>query len=329
MPHALVRLVEVLDGELTVCMDCEPKLEYGLAAPRFARDREHAVATCGGPERLFLRSDVALRIEGSTASSRVRLAAGERAAWVVHRRAGTYAPSPDPLDARATLEDSAETWRSWSREHGGYEGAQRDRVQFAGLVFQGLTYQPTGALVAAATTSLPEVPGGQDNWDYRYGWLRDASMTARALSASTCPSEARRYFDWMVRAAVTGRAEEQVQIVFGVDGERDLSEHRLEHLDGHLRSRPARIATRRGARSSSTCSATCSTARGSSATSSAHPIRSARGFCVSSPTARRANGASPTPASGKDATASATTSCRRWAAGSPSIARCASPTSSA
>jgi GH15 family glucan-1,4-alpha-glucosidase len=118
---------------------------------------------------------------------------------------------------------------------------QRDRVQFAGVVFQGLTYQPTGALVAAATTSLPEVPGGEDNWDYRYGWLRDAAMTARALSASTCASEARRYFDWMVRAAVTCREEEQVQIVFGVEGERDLSEHRLEHLDGHLGSRPVRI----------------------------------------------------------------------------------------
>ena len=243
VPHALVRRVEVLDGELTVCMECEPKLEYGLAVPRFARDRDddHAVVTRGGPERIFLRSDVGLSIDGSTASSRVPLAAGQHAAWVLHRRAGTYAPRPDRLDARATLQDTTEAWRSWSRQHGGYEGVRRDRVRFAGLVFQGLTYQPTGALVAAATTSLPEIRGGEDNWDYRYGWLRDASMTVRALSASTCDSEARRYFDWMVRAAVTCREEEQVQVVFGVEGERDLSEHRLAHLDGHLRSRPVRI----------------------------------------------------------------------------------------
>jgi hypothetical protein len=95
-PHALVRFVEVLDGELTVCMDCEPKLEYGLAVPRFARDGDAAVASYGGPERLFLRSDVRLQIDGSTASSRVRLAAGQCAGWVLHRRAGDVRAVTDP-----------------------------------------------------------------------------------------------------------------------------------------------------------------------------------------------------------------------------------------
>jgi GH15 family glucan-1,4-alpha-glucosidase len=163
------------------------------------------------------------------------------AAWTLQRRAGAFASTPGPLDARAALADTTEAWRSWSREHTGYEGLHAERVHFASRIFQGLTFQPTGAIVAAVTTSLPEIAGGDANWDYRYGWLRDAAMTVRALSASACATEGRRYFDWMVRAAVTCRAEQQVQIVFGVDGECDLSEHRLEHLTGHLGSRPVRV----------------------------------------------------------------------------------------
>jgi GH15 family glucan-1,4-alpha-glucosidase len=241
VPRALVRRAEVLDGELTIDMRCTPKLEYGLAVPRFTREAE-GVTTAGGPERLFLRSDGApLEIEGSTACSRIRLAAGQQAAWILHRAVGTYAQAPATLHPGRTLEDTTAAWRSWSQQHAGYTGLHSDRVHFASLVFQGLTYQPTGALVAAPTTSLPEVLGGEDNWDYRYAWLRDAAMTVRALSASACSDESLRYFDWMVRAAVTCRAEEQVQIVFGVDGERDLSEHRLEHLDGHRGSRPVRV----------------------------------------------------------------------------------------
>ena len=241
VPRALARHAEVLEGELTVCMECAPKLEYGLAVPRFACEAG-GVATIGGPERLFLRSDGAdLEIDGSRARSRVRLAAGEHASWVLHRVAGTYAAPPPRLDAREVVEDATAAWRSWARRHAGYDGLHGERVRFASLVFQGLTYQPTGALVAAPTTSLPEVAGGDANWDYRYAWLRDAAMTVRALGVSACSDEPLRYFDWMVRAAVTCRAEEQVQIVFGVEGERDLSEHRLEHLAGHLGSRPVRV----------------------------------------------------------------------------------------
>lgn len=241
VPRALARQTEVLAGEVTVCMECAPKLEYGLAVPRWAR-ADGGVATAGGPERLFLRSDGAeLEIDGSIARSRVRLMAGQQASWVLHRAPGTYAAAPARLDARATLQDTTAAWRSWARQHAGYDGLHGERVRFASIVLQGLTYQPTGALVAAPTTSLPEVPGGDANWDYRYAWLRDAAMTVRALSVSACSDESLRYFDWMVRAAVTCRAEEQVQIVFGVEGERDLSEHRLEHLAGHLGAQPVRV----------------------------------------------------------------------------------------
>lgn len=239
-PHALARLAEVLDGEVTVRMHCAPKLEYGLAVPSWERDRD-GVATLGGPERLYLRGDAPVQIDGSTACADVRLGAGQRASWVLHRAAGAYAPAPPVLDAQAELDETACAWRSWSDEHTVYDGLHRDPVRLANIVLQGLTYQPTGALVAAATTSLPEVPGGESNWDYRFGWLRDAAITIRALSTTACASESLRYFDWMVRCAVTCRAEDQVQIVFGVEGERDLTEHRLDHLDGHLRSRPVRV----------------------------------------------------------------------------------------
>jgi GH15 family glucan-1,4-alpha-glucosidase len=240
-PHALVRCAAVLDGEVTVRMVCRPRLEYGLAVPRFVRD-EDGVATLGGPERLFLRGTGAIELDGSTASAGVRLAAGERAAWVLHRVAGTSASAPAPLDAWETLDDTTTGWRSWSADHAGYDGLHRTSVSFAGLVLQGLTYAPSGALVAAPTTSLPEIAGGEANWDYRYGWLRDAAMSMRARNVATgCGDESGRYFDWMVRAAVTCPDEDDIQVVFGVDGERRLSEQRLEHLAGHLGSRPVRI----------------------------------------------------------------------------------------
>ncbi len=240
VPHAVVRHAEVLEGELAVRMTCAPRLEYGLAVASFVREAG-GVATLGGSERLFLRGDGPIELDRATASARLRLRTGEHAAWTLHRVAGTYAPAPASLDARATLADTIASWRSWSEQHAGYDGLHRDDVRLASRVLQGLTYQPTGALVAAATTSLPERPGGEDNWDYRFGWLRDAAMSVRALSTSACADESRRYFDWIVRAAVTCRTEDQMQIVFGVDGERDISEHCLEHLDGHLGSRPVRV----------------------------------------------------------------------------------------
>jgi len=114
VPHALVRHVEILDGELTVCMECAPRLEYGPAVPSFERGAD-GVATLGGPERLFLRGDgAALEIDGPAARSRVRLAAGQHAGWVAHRAVGMYAQAPR-LAARATLDDTTAAWRSWSQ----------------------------------------------------------------------------------------------------------------------------------------------------------------------------------------------------------------------
>ena len=240
VPHALVRVAEALDGEVEVELECVPRLEYGLAVPRVVQ-AAGGVATIGGPERLFLRGDRPLDVAGGRACATFTLRAGERAGFVLHRVPGAYADAPPPLDPHAALADTTEAWRSWAEMHSGYEGVAQDGVRFAAIVIQGLTYQPSGAVVAAPTTSLPEVPGGDANWDYRFGWLRDAAMIARALSASSCSDEALRYFDWIVRAGVTCEAADHMQIVFGVEGERDLAEHELGHLAGHLGSRPVRV----------------------------------------------------------------------------------------
>ena len=239
-PHALVRVAEALGGDVAVRHECVPRLEYGLAVPRMVEEAG-GVATVGGPERIFLRGERPLAPDGGKACAAFELRAGERAGWVAHRVPGAFGEAPPALDPHATLEDTAAAWRSWSELHHGHEGAHAEAVRFAGVVIQGLTYQPSGAVVAAATTSLPEVAGGDSNFDYRFTWLRDAAMIGRALSASTCSDEAERYFDWMVRAGVSCRHAEQFQIVFGVEGERDLSEHELAHLAGHLGSRPVRV----------------------------------------------------------------------------------------
>ena len=233
-PGALVRVAEAVGGDVEVEVELVPRPEYGLAVPRLVREAGQVV-TVGGPDQLSLADGGALEPDGGSARGRFTLRAGERRSFVLRRGGG------EPLDGEAALADTIEGWRSWAAVHDGYDGPYRGAVLHATRVVQGLTYQPTGAVVAAASSSLPEVPGGDENWDYRYAWLRDASLIARALLAATCADEAQRYFHWMTRAAVSCRASEHVQIVYGVDGERMLSEQELDHLAGFGGSRPVRI----------------------------------------------------------------------------------------
>lgn len=237
-PHAVVRLAEVIDGEVEVMTEFAPRLEYGLITPAL-RSTEGGLETVGGPDALRLLGDRPLDVDEGTASAVFRLRAGESAAFVAHHQAGSRSPVETRIDPRQAIADAVDGWRSWSEAHTGYQGAHRDAVRRSALVLQALTYQPSGAVVAAPTTSLPEEAGGELNWDYRYAWLRDAGLTLRALWVAACPDEAKHYFDWMARACVGSDAH--VQIVFGVEGERDLSERELDHLSGYRGSRPVRV----------------------------------------------------------------------------------------
>jgi len=238
-PHVLVRVAEAVGGAVEIAIEFAARPEYGLVVPRL-QPTPDGVRTVGGPDTLLLASALQLDVEEGTASARVTLHAGERAAFAVHHRAGMGRTDFAPVDPAATIDDTIAGWRSWVAQHERYEGAYADAVNRSALVLQALTYQPSGAIVAAPTTSLPEILGGAANWDYRYAWLRDASLTLRALWIAACPHEAGRYLDWMA-SAVGHQRDRPVQIMFGVEGERDLSERELDHLAGYGDSRPVRV----------------------------------------------------------------------------------------
>jgi GH15 family glucan-1,4-alpha-glucosidase len=237
-PHLLVRQVEVVRGEVEIDFELAPRLEYGLVTPQLTATAG-GVELGGGAERLTVTGDRPLSIEKGTVTARFGLREGESAVFALRHRAAVQPPSA-ALDGRAALADTVAGWQSWTEMHQSYQGAYREQVMRSGLVLQALTYRPTGAVIAAATTSLPEKVGGSANWDYRFGWLRDGSFTLKALWVAACPDEGQRFFDWM--ATSTGSVGEgQVPVMFGAGGERDLTEHQLDHLAGFAGSRPVRV----------------------------------------------------------------------------------------
>ena len=239
-PHVLLRVAEALDGEVAVDLALAPRPEYGRVVPRMI-STPAGIESIGGSDRVLLVGDRPVRPSHDHATASFALAAGERAAFALQHLPGISGETPAPLDPVAALADTIAGWQSWSEQHQNYQGAYRELVHRSALVLRALTYVETGAIVAAPTTSLPEVVGGSANWDYRYAWLRDAALTLTALWVGACPDEARRFFDWMARAAAPDAQSDHVQIMFGVHGERDLSEHELEHLAGFRGSRPVRV----------------------------------------------------------------------------------------
>jgi GH15 family glucan-1,4-alpha-glucosidase len=243
-PHLLLRLATCVAGEVELRLEYAPCPEYGLVHPLFD-EIEGGLAAFGAADVLVLSSPASLRVDASAVSGSIKLRAGERAGFALQHATRAEAPaarvwSQAEIDAR--MRDTVSAWESWSELHQAYVGPWRDLVHQSGRVLQALSFAPTGAICAAATTSLPEVVGGNRNWDYRYTWVRDASFTIEALWVAACPDEANKFFDYMATSAAGSLSRGgDLQIMFGIGGERDLSERELPHLSGWRNSAPVRV----------------------------------------------------------------------------------------
>lgn len=242
-PHLLLRRAVAVRGEVDVEMEYCPRPEYGLISP-ILFPINGGVAGQGGATRLRLSTPVDATIEDTRVIVRFRLREGDAVGFALHHRS-SWEELPrvwSQEEIANGITETAAAWRSWSALRQSYQGPWRDLVHHSGRVLQGLTFQPTGAIVAAPTTSLPETPGGERNWDYRYTWVRDASLTLEALWVAACPDEAGDFF-WFIARAAAGqvRRDAELQTVFGVGGEHDLHERELHHLRGWRDSRPVRI----------------------------------------------------------------------------------------
>ncbi|MGH9032371.1 MAG: glycoside hydrolase family 15 protein [Acidimicrobiia bacterium] len=242
-PSVLMRQVTGVDGEVELELEYAPRPEYGLIRP-LLRAVDGGVTVRGGADVLVLSSPLPIDVDETVGRARFTVTTGETVAFELGHASSSEEPprlwTQDAIEAR--LEDTHHAWRTWSGMHQNYDGPWQEMVHHCGRVLYALTYYPTGAICAAPTTSLPETPGGARNWDYRFSWVRDASFTLQALWVAACPDEAERFFDFMANAAASQvRLGSDLQIMFGIGGERDLTERELPHLTGWRDSAPVRI----------------------------------------------------------------------------------------
>jgi len=233
----VVRVVEGLDGEVPMHMELVVRFDYGSLLPWVRRLPDDRVNFIAASDALVLSTDFATRGEGFTTVSDFSVRAGQRLHAVLSWRPSHEEPAP-PADAERALADTESWWREWAARCS-YRGAFRAEVSSSLLVLKALTYAPTGGIVAAPTTSLPELLGGSRNWDYRYCWLRDATFTLYALTLAGYDSEAAAWRDWLLRAVAGDPSK--LQIMYGLGGERRLPETELAWLPGYAGSRPVRI----------------------------------------------------------------------------------------
>jgi GH15 family glucan-1,4-alpha-glucosidase len=243
-PAAIGRVVEGVEGAVELETEIAVRPEFGLTTPLVSQTEPGVWHTRGGPVRATIASDVDLEGHQGVLRARFTVAAGEHRSFALQVTDPWRDVPPMPSAARviAAREDTIEGWRSWASKLVGYEGEYRALLRRSALVLRALNYAPTGAIVAAPTTSLPEEIGGVRNWDYRYTWVRDASFTIGALAASGCGFEASEFFEFFATATAGSLASGQgLQIMYGIRGERFIPEHELEAMAGHRDSRPVRV----------------------------------------------------------------------------------------
>ncbi|HME49284.1 glycoside hydrolase family 15 protein [Mycobacterium sp.] len=242
-PGVLLRRVRCTRGRVPVLIEYVPRPEFGLVHPRLSVQRG-AIVSHGGATVLSLSTDADMTMAAGSASGLLTLAEGQERCFALAQH-DPWGPAPtrwSALAVRRRLRATEAAWRSWSALHQRYQGPLRELVLHSGVVLQGLTYQRSGAIVAAPTTSLPEGVHSGRTWDYRYTWLRDASMTMQGLFIAACPVEAGRFFAFVARAAATQLDRGvDLQIMFGIGGERELAEREIGHLEGWRGSGPVRV----------------------------------------------------------------------------------------
>ncbi len=232
----IVRIVEGRRGTVPMHVELVIRFDYGSIVPWVTREGQDLTAIAG-PDMLHLRTPVDLHGQGLGTVGAFEVKAGERVPFVMTFHP-SHLPRPAPVDAEFAVKDTLERWREWSARST-YQGEFREAVQRSLITLKALTYAPTGGIVAAPTTSLPERIGGVRNWDYRFCWVRDAAITLYALLASGYREEARAWREWLVRA-VAG-SPSQIHTLYGIAGERRTNEIELDWLAGYEGSRPVRV----------------------------------------------------------------------------------------
>lgn len=232
----LVRIVEGRAGTVPLRLDLAIRFDYGSVVP-WVRHVNHGITAIGGPDMLRLDSPVETRGEDYSTVADFTVSEGQRLPFVLVWHP-SHQPEPAPVDPLAELEATEAWWTDWASRCT-YQGPYREAVVRSLITLKAMTYAPTGGIVAAPTTSLPEHIGGIRNWDYRYCWIRDATFTLIALMEAGYVEEARAWRDWLLRAAAGNPAK--LQIMYGLSGERRLTEMELPWLDGYEGSKPVRI----------------------------------------------------------------------------------------
>jgi GH15 family glucan-1,4-alpha-glucosidase len=238
--HILLRMVRCVNGEMQLTLDCEPVFDYGreFGQWRYTRDgyRQGACSTSDGDVQLVLTSDMNIGFEGPRAIARTLIKEGETRFCALSWNGAE--PPETSEDAYKRLVWTAHHWQHWLARGTFPDHPWRSFLERSALTLKGLTYAPSGAIVAAATTSLPETPGGERNWDYRYSWIRDSTFALWGLYTLGFDWEAADYLSFIADVA---ERDGQLQVMYGIDGEKALEETTLDHLSGYEGARPVRI----------------------------------------------------------------------------------------